>query len=158
MTTEIPITPGALSAQIIDGKLLVLVPRTALAPSKGGKTLMVAKTGGFKPVGAKVQGQEIRVNVNAYIYPPEPDAADDEARPSGVSKFRLPPRGHETIVELTQESLVICSDVNEKPVLVPEEGKKMIRVAGGGAAITTAITLKGKPLVVSFYAGIYPPK
>ena len=57
-----------MKAEIINGNLVVTVPLRKPTPSKSGKTLIVATSGGLKPSGVIVDGgKEIIVGLNAFI-------------------------------------------------------------------------------------------
>lgn len=62
-----------MKAEIKNGNLIITMPLTAPAPSKSGKTLVVASTSGNKETTAQVEfggeKRNITVGVNAYIYP-----------------------------------------------------------------------------------------
>ena len=60
-----------VSATIEGNDLVLRLPLQPPTPSKStGKTLVVASSQGNKTTEAKVNGQNIVVGVNAYIYPP----------------------------------------------------------------------------------------
>ena len=53
----------------IEGKTLVIrIPMQKPTPSKTGKTLVVASTRGNKETDAKIDGQNVILGINAYIY------------------------------------------------------------------------------------------
>jgi hypothetical protein len=56
-----------MNATIKGKDLVITIPLVAPRPSKSGKTLVVATTGGNKETTAKVNGQPVVVGVNAYI-------------------------------------------------------------------------------------------
>lgn len=59
-----------MKAEIKDGHLIVTIP--LLKPprkSSTGTTLLVATSGGNKELACKVNGQNVRVGLNAFIYP-----------------------------------------------------------------------------------------
>lgn len=59
-----------LIANIIDGKLIIELPvNNPLVPSKSGKTLVVASSYGNQKTDAVVDGKQIIIGVNAYVYP-----------------------------------------------------------------------------------------
>lgn len=59
----------SISATIKDGKLTLVVPVNASpTPSASGKTLVVASTHGNQKTEALVNGKQVIVGVNAYIY------------------------------------------------------------------------------------------
>ena len=49
------------------GNLVLTLPMQSPAPSKSGKTMIVATTGGFVPTAAEVNGAQVSVSVNATI-------------------------------------------------------------------------------------------
>jgi hypothetical protein len=49
------------------GHLVVSIPLQPAAPSKSGKTLVVASTGGNLRTAATVDGKPITIGLNAYI-------------------------------------------------------------------------------------------
>lgn len=51
----------------IKGDKLILELDIKEAPSKSGKTLMVATTNGFKQAGVEYKGKSVSVSVNAYV-------------------------------------------------------------------------------------------
>ncbi|MEK6608534.1 MAG: hypothetical protein AABZ30_12815 [Myxococcota bacterium] len=64
-------TEAKMEFKIEDGKLIITIPvNPEPAASASGKTLMVATTRGNARTGVMVNGQELYVGVNAYIYPP----------------------------------------------------------------------------------------
>jgi len=56
-----------MNAQIKDNKLVITLDLQKPAPSKSGKTLVVAGTGGFVPTTAQVDGKPVKISVNAII-------------------------------------------------------------------------------------------
>lgn len=56
-----------MEATIKDNKLIVTIPLNDPRPSSSGKTLVVASSSGGKKTGAKVNGQEVSVNITAWI-------------------------------------------------------------------------------------------
>jgi polysaccharide deacetylase 2 family uncharacterized protein YibQ len=59
-----------MKAEIKGKNLIITVPMEKKPrPSKSGNTLIVATSHGNKELACKVEGQNIRVGVNAYIYP-----------------------------------------------------------------------------------------
>ena len=58
-----------IQAQIKEGKLLLAIPINAKpVPSVSGKTLVVATTHGNQKTAIQVNGKDLVVGVNAYIY------------------------------------------------------------------------------------------
>jgi hypothetical protein len=47
--------------------LIIRIPLTTPTPSKSGKTLLVAGTGGFVATTAQVNGQTVSLSINATI-------------------------------------------------------------------------------------------
>lgn len=56
------------SATIEGNELVIRVPLQAPTPSSSGKTLVVASTRGNVKTDATVNGQQVVVGVNAYVY------------------------------------------------------------------------------------------
>jgi len=57
-----------MTAEVKDGVLLIEIPlERKPRPSTSGKTLLVASTGGFRTTEAEVQGQKVKISVNATI-------------------------------------------------------------------------------------------
>jgi hypothetical protein len=61
----------AVSATIEGNELVIRLPLNPPRPSATGKTLVVATSSGNKATEAVVNGQQVVVGVNAYIYPPK---------------------------------------------------------------------------------------
>lgn len=55
-----------MNASIKDGVLTVTIP-VGRAPSKSGKTLLIASTHGNVPTAVQVDGKPLVVSLNAYI-------------------------------------------------------------------------------------------
>jgi hypothetical protein len=52
-----------------EGDMLVIrIPIQAPAPSSSGKTLVVASTHGNQRSGIQIEGKDVFVGVNAYVY------------------------------------------------------------------------------------------
>jgi len=61
-----------MNVTIENNELVIRVPiKDKLEPSKTGKTLIVASSSGNQTTSAVVQGQNVVVGFNAYIYPPK---------------------------------------------------------------------------------------
>jgi len=61
---------AAMKAEIKGENLVVTIPLLKpLKPSKTGRTLLVATSAGNKEVACKVNGQNIRIGLNAFVYP-----------------------------------------------------------------------------------------
>lgn len=58
-----------MTARIENGNLVISIPMGTPAPSKTGKTLVVASTHGNKTTDVKVQGKPVTVGLNAFIKP-----------------------------------------------------------------------------------------
>ena len=59
-----------LTVNIIDDKLVIELPvNEPLVKSKSGKTLVVASSHGNQRVNAELNGKQININLNAYVYP-----------------------------------------------------------------------------------------
>lgn len=48
--------------------LVIRVPMQAPSPSASGKTLVVASTRGNQKAGIQIDGKDVFVGVNAYVY------------------------------------------------------------------------------------------
>lgn len=60
-----------------DGKLYIEIDEESeLLPSSTGKTLTVASSRGNQPCGVQINGQTLRVGVNAYIPAPTAPAGN----------------------------------------------------------------------------------
>ena len=58
-----------MKAEIKDGNLIITLPvNDPPAPSKTGKTLVVASTHGNQATTAAVNGKPVTIGVNAYIH------------------------------------------------------------------------------------------
>jgi hypothetical protein len=55
-----------MTAEIKDGNLIITLPMGAPAPSKSGKSMIIASTHGNQPTTLNVDGQPVIVSVNAY--------------------------------------------------------------------------------------------
>lgn len=65
-----PQRPGQfpiMDAKIENGTLVVRIPVQAPSPSKTGKTLIVASSGGNVVTAATVNGKPVTIGLNAYI-------------------------------------------------------------------------------------------
>lgn len=61
-----------------EGDMLVIrIPITAPTPSSSGKTLVVASTRGNQKTSVQIDGKDVYLGVNAYVY------AEPKARPGG---------------------------------------------------------------------------
>lgn len=58
-----------MKAEIKGSNLVITIPATVKKPqpSKSGKTLTVASSGGFKETELEVEGKKVHINLNAYI-------------------------------------------------------------------------------------------
>lgn len=56
-----------MKAEIVDGNLVLTLPLTSPRPSKSGKTLVVATTGGNVETDCQVEGRKVKVGVSAFI-------------------------------------------------------------------------------------------
>lgn len=56
-----------MKAQIIDDCLVLTLPLQTPAPSKSGKTLIVASTAGIITTDVKINDKLVQVGVNAFI-------------------------------------------------------------------------------------------
>lgn len=59
-----------MKVELKGGNLIITIPAKTkdLKPSKSGKTLTVAGTGGFQETDLEVNGKPVYVNLNAYIH------------------------------------------------------------------------------------------
>lgn len=48
--------------------LMIRIPITAPTPSSSGKTLVIASTRGNQKTGVQIDGKDVYVGVNAYVY------------------------------------------------------------------------------------------
>ena len=55
------------TATVENNELIIRMPLQAPTPSKSGKTLMVATTGGFMTTSAQVDGKPVKISVNAIL-------------------------------------------------------------------------------------------
>jgi hypothetical protein len=58
-----------MTAKIENGNLVVTIPMQPPAPSKTGKTLVVASSLGNQRTAAMVDGKPVIIGLNAYIKP-----------------------------------------------------------------------------------------
>lgn len=56
-----------MKAEIVNGNLVITIPMQTPAPSKSGKTMVVASSGGNKATMAAVDGKPVIVGLNAYV-------------------------------------------------------------------------------------------
>ncbi|MFA7335130.1 MAG: hypothetical protein WC130_12685 [Kiritimatiellia bacterium] len=56
-----------MNVKIENGNLVITIPMGTAAPSKSGKTLLVASSHGNQPTAAQIDGKPVIVSVNAYI-------------------------------------------------------------------------------------------
>jgi hypothetical protein len=56
-----------MKARIMNGVLTIEIPLQTPTPSKTGKTLIVASTGGFTVTTAEVDGKQVSINLNAFV-------------------------------------------------------------------------------------------
>lgn len=175
---QIPIIPGGLMAAIIQGILLVMIPRsgitvrkdgeneicegTATLPaSSTGKTALIASTGGFREIdvlddkGVPVlfDGKPLKLNLSAYVPLATPTSKIvDDTTASGKFNFNVDPNAPVSAA-LTKEVLVLGLPASVVPEPV-KEGGKMRRVAGGGSNLTLDVTVGGQQVRCNVYAGI----
>lgn len=64
-----------MNVKLKGNDLIVTIPAVTkdLKKSKSGKTLTVAKTGGFQETDLLIDGKPVYVNLNAYIHTKEKD-------------------------------------------------------------------------------------
>lgn len=64
-----------MNVKLKGNDLIVTIPAITanLKPSKSGKTLTVAKTGGFQETDLMIDGKPVYVNLNAYIHAKDKD-------------------------------------------------------------------------------------
>ena len=64
-----------------DGKLTIVIDEESeLLPSSTGKTLVVASSHGNMPTGIQINGQVLRVGVNAFIPAPGKPAGKGDSK------------------------------------------------------------------------------
>lgn len=56
-----------MKARIMNNTLYIEIPLQTPTPSKTGKTLIVASTGGFAVTTAEVDGKQVSINLNAFV-------------------------------------------------------------------------------------------
>ena len=56
-----------MKVEVKNGRIIISLKLRKPAPSKSGKTLLVASTRGVRRSGVKVTGRWVRVNANAFI-------------------------------------------------------------------------------------------
>lgn len=56
-----------MKVEIEKGRLLISLKLRKPAPSKSGKTLLVASTRGVRRSNVKIRGRRVRVSANAFI-------------------------------------------------------------------------------------------
>jgi len=56
-----------MEVEIKNGKLIITLPTQKPAPSKSGKSMIVATTNGFASTTAEVGGKPVRISVNAIV-------------------------------------------------------------------------------------------
>ena len=59
-----------MKVELKNGRLLISLKVRKPAPSKSGKTWLVATTRGPRESGVMIQGRPVRINANAFIDPP----------------------------------------------------------------------------------------
>ena len=57
-----------MNAKVIDGQLVISLPMETPTPSASGKTLIVASSRGVRSSTVKVDGKDVCVVANAFIY------------------------------------------------------------------------------------------
>ena len=62
-----------MQTKIEKGQLVITLPLQTPTPSASGKTLIVASSRGVKRSAVKLEGKELCVVANAFIYPSSPD-------------------------------------------------------------------------------------
>src|ERR1700747_1126526 len=62
-----------VQVKIVKGQVVITLPLQTPAPSASGKTLIVASSHGVKRSAVTLEGKELCVNANAFIYPSSPD-------------------------------------------------------------------------------------
>jgi hypothetical protein len=66
-----------VQVKIVKGQVVIALPLQTPAPSASGKTLIVASSHGVKRSAVTLEGKELCVTANAFIYP---SSADDKDR------------------------------------------------------------------------------
>jgi len=57
-----------MNVKVIDGQLVISLPMETPTPSASGKTLIVASSRGVRSSSVKVDGKDVCVVLNAFIY------------------------------------------------------------------------------------------
>jgi hypothetical protein len=70
-----------VEAKIVKGQLVITLPLQTPARSASGKTLIVASSHGVKRSALKMEGKELCVVANAFIYPSSPDEKGGKKSP-----------------------------------------------------------------------------
>jgi hypothetical protein len=78
-----------MNAKVIDGELVISVPMETPTPSASGKTLIVASSHGIRSSTIKVDGKDVCVVANAFIY-----ADSVEEQPRKILAQRSAPMQH----------------------------------------------------------------
>ncbi len=60
--------PDPLTVTREGDTLVIRIPLQAPAPSSSGKTLVVASTHGNQKTGIQIDGKDVFIGVNAYVY------------------------------------------------------------------------------------------
>jgi hypothetical protein len=75
-----------VQVKIVKGQVVITLALHTPTPSASGKTLIVASSHGVKRSAVTLEGKELCVNANAFIYPLSP--ADKERPKSPVKAKR----------------------------------------------------------------------
>ena len=70
-----------MQVKIVKGQVVITLSLQTPAPSASGKTLIVASSHGVKRSGVTLEGKELCVNANAFIYPSRRDEKDGTKSP-----------------------------------------------------------------------------
>lgn len=79
-----------VKASVYDGQLVLILPLRELAPSKSGKSLLLATSSGSARTDLTVNGEAVYINVSAWTYPPRVPASRSaktaEETPDGTTE------------------------------------------------------------------------
>ena len=70
-----------MQVKIVKGQVVITLPLQTPTLSASGKTLIVASSHGVKRSAVTLEGKELCVVANAFIYPSSPDEKDGKKSP-----------------------------------------------------------------------------
>ena len=70
-----------MQVKIVKGQVVITLALQTPTPSASGKTLIIASSHGVKRSAVTLEGKELCVNANAFIYPSSPDEKDGKKSP-----------------------------------------------------------------------------